>query len=175
MILYSQSGQSNPYVVQEPVAGERADRDTLYAMGTRLLTLVQNVLVGRGLSVPGRSVVYMAPIPADCEQVAVLYSGWNPTPGVEGPMTCESFRWMGEFSVIITRCTPALPGNTVKTATPSVEKMNKAADMASQDAEAMLEVLQHLGEFANPSVVVQSPMGGLQTVEFNVSIPAGAI
>lgn len=171
MIVYQQQGEANPYVVVETGGYD----ESLYGMASRLLELVKSTFLGRGNPLPERETVYMTPIPADCEQVAVLFSGWNPTPGMDGPMTCENFRWMGDFSIIVTRCTPAVAAKTTKTLTPETEKMSTAARMSSDDAEAFLEVLQGIGEFANPSVIVQSPMGGFQTVEFNVSIPAGGI
>ena len=172
MIIYGQPGVENPYVLPP---GGSSFGETLYDMGVRLLELVKATFTGEGIPLPGREVVYMSPIPADCEQVAVLFTGWNPWPAAEGPTTCENFRWFADFSVIVTRCTPAVAPPNSKTLIPSPEKMKEAALLSSRDAEAFLLVLQNMGEFMTPSVIVQAPQGGMQTVEFNVSLPAGAV
>lgn len=176
MILYERSGDQNPYVVTEVAMQAGATGQTLYEMAYRLMNLVQANFAGAGIPLPERSVIYPSPIPADCEQVAVLFTGWTPYPQSDGPQVCEGFRWMGDFSVIVTRCTPALvPKTATKTLTPAAEKMHEAALMASQDAEVLLAVLHDLGEFASPSVTVQSPVGGLQTTEMDVQIPVGGV
>lgn len=150
--------------------------DTLSEMGEALLEIVRASAVTKGVTLPARQSVYMAPIPADCEQAAVLFSGWNPTPAPDGPTVCAEFRWMAGYSVIITRCTPAvLRGPKGKQVVP-MEMMTEAARIASADAEIMLEVVRRLGEIGpDVSVVAQPPSGGLQTVELNIQLlPAGS-
>jgi hypothetical protein len=132
--------------------------------------------VAKGVPLPGRQSVYMAPIPADCEQVAVLFTGWNLTPPPEGPVVCLPGRWMGSYSAIITRCTPAMPQQTrgrAATTAPEPAKMTEAARMASRDAEVFLETLTRLDEIgAEVSIVTNPPSGGFQTVELNVQLLA---
>lgn len=150
--------------------------DTLFGMGSRLLELIKSTFTAAGLTLPDRQLVYMSPIPADCEQVAVLTSGWDVYPGGEGPQQCITFRWMANFSIIVTRCTPAMPtSRSGKVTIPSVEKMESAMETASKDAEALLQVVVALEEVSAPSIIVQSPSGGFQTVELNVQIPAGRV
>lgn len=142
--------------------------DTLSGMGEALLDLVGQAAVARGVALPARQTVYMAPIPADCEQVAVLFSGWNPTPGLEGPTDCRTFRWLAGYSVIITRCTPAVQRGKGLVAP---EAMTEAARIASADSEVLLEVVNRLDEVGpDLSVVANPPHGGFQTVELNVQL-----
>ena len=153
---------------------------TLSDMAERLLDVLRAAAVARGVLLPGRQAVYMAPIPADCEQAAVLFTGWNPTPQPDGPTVCMPWRWMAPMSVIITRCTPAMPIATrgkATTAAPPAEKMTAAARIASADSEVMLEVLNRLDEIgADVSVVANPPSGGFQTVELNVQLlPTGSL
>jgi hypothetical protein len=153
---------------------------TLSEMGERLLDIVRAAAVSRGTALPGRQSVYMAPIPADCEQVAVLFTGWNPTPPPDGPTVCKPWRWLAPYSVIITRCTPAVPkvargkGTTVA---PAPEKMIEAARLSSEDAEVLLEVVNRLDEIGGDvSIVANAPSGGFQTVELNVQLlPTGSL
>jgi len=169
MAVYTRDGDINPYV-------ETTGVQTLYSMADRLLELVKSNFLAAAVSLPEREVIYMSPIPADCEQVAVLFSGWNPYPMSDGPQVCAGYRWLADFSVIVTRCTPAIaPKTATKNLTPAAEKMHEAAQMASRDSEILLSVLQDLSEFANPAVLVQSPVGGLQTTELDVQIPIGGI
>ncbi|MGV1079720.1 MAG: hypothetical protein ACOYD1_07690 [Candidatus Nanopelagicales bacterium] len=170
-MVYQQAGVTNPYLCCEIGGGSDS---TLYGMATHLLGLVESVYQSEGVGLPERRVLYMSPIPADCEQVAVLFTGWSPYPTFDGPVSCQRYRWMGDFSVIVTRCTPAMAKGT-KNLTPPAEKMSDAALLASTDAEMMLKVLEHIEEFATPQVIVQSPTGGLQTTELNVQIPAGSL
>ena len=163
--MYSMTG-----VVTPPLEGQ-----TLYDMGRRLLELTVDIMHGAGAIVPERQLVYMAPIPADCEQVAVLFSGWTPYPQQEGPSSCSSYQRLAGFSVIITRKSPAVQTSGSKSLTPTPDKMLAAAELASNDAEMLLQVLQAVPTVSNPSVTTQSPYGGLQTVELNLDIPAGAL
>lgn len=168
--MYAMQGRSNPYVGVPTVQLESTL--TLYAMAESLLALVKQCFINAGINLPDREVIYPAPIPADCEQVAVLYNGWSEFPASEGATRSENFRWAGGFSVIVTRKTPALAPPSSKNPTPTPDAMKAAALVASQDAEVMLAVVRALDEFSEVSVIVQSPAGGLQTVELNVTIPA---
>lgn len=164
--------------VPDPDVDEAAqDRPpaTLADMGEMLLDLMRAAAVATGTTLPGRQSVYMAPIPADCEQVAVLFTGWNPTPPPEGPTICKPWRWMASYSVIVTRCTPAIPPKGKPY--PDTDRMIEAARLASADAEVCLEVLRRLDEIGGDvSVVTNAPSGGFQTVELNVQLlPTGSL
>lgn len=166
--------------VSDPDRDEAAvDRTppSLSDMGETLLEIVRASAVAKGVTLPARQSVYMAPIPADCEQVAVLFTTWTPTPPPEGTMVCRNFRWMAPMSVIITRCTPAVPTGSRKTAAPTPAKMIEAARLASRDAEVFLEVLNRLDEIGGDvSVTTNAPSGGYQTVELNVQLlPSGSL
>jgi hypothetical protein len=148
------------------------DPRTLVLMGQELMTRLISCFVSQGVVAPDRQIVYMMPIPADCEQVAVLFSGWNPLPPWDTLTHCDSFRWVASYSIGITRCTPALPTKAGKVA-PTPDQMLQAAQIASQDAEVLLCLVASLGEIGSElSVVTAAPSGGFQTVEVNLSIPA---
>jgi hypothetical protein len=155
--------------------------ETLEEMGKRLIQRVAEAAVGKGIDLPSRQAFYMAPIPADCEQVAALFTGWNPWPIQDGPTICQPWRWLANFSVLITRCTPAVPGkahrvtganSSIKTV--SVAQLEAAAKLASDDAEVLLAVVNSLVEIgADTSIVTNAPSGGYQTVELNVPLISG--
>jgi hypothetical protein len=149
--------------------------DTLYGMAEALLARMEVCFLGRGLTLPSRKIIYMSPIVQDCEQAAVVFSGWTPTPVWDGTIMCDAFRWLANFSCLVTRCTPALPGKNGTT--PAVAKMNDAARLSSADAEAMLCVVATLGELGPElQVITHAPQGGLQTVELLLNLPAaGAV
>jgi hypothetical protein len=150
---------------------------SLSDIGEAMLDLVRSAALAKGVQLPARQSAYMAPIPADCEQVAVLMTGWNPTPAPEGPTVCMPFRWLAGCSVIITRCTPAIPGKGGALKTVPMEKMTEALRLASADAEVLLEVVNRLDEIGSDlSVVINPPSGGLQTTELNVQLlPTGSL
>jgi len=148
--------------------------ETLDAMGHALLEIVEQAAVARGVQLPARRVVYPAPIPADCEQVAVLFTEWSPTPGQDGPTICQPWRWIAPFSVAITRCTPAAPKMNKPLSSVTVEAMMAAAKLASDDAEVFLEAMTRLSEVGSDvSIVTNAPQGGMQTVEWNVPLISG--
>ena len=168
----------DPFALEQglsaPISGaatRQAPDVTLASLGEGLLEIVRAAAVSRGVALPARQSVYMAPIPADCEQVAVLFTGWNPEPAPDGgTIVCDSFRWSAGYSVIITRCTPATVNPRSK-APPSTDQMIAAARLASDDAEVCLEVVSRLTEIgANLSIVTNAPSGNLQTVELNVQL-----
>lgn len=143
--------------------------DTLSEMGEVLLDMLRSAAVTKGVTLPGRQVVYMSQIPADCEQAAVVFSGWSPYPVPEGPTICLPFRWQAGFSVILTRCTPAIPpkGKTY----PSAEKMLEAAKLASADSEVLLELVNRLDEIGSDvGIVAQAPQGGFQSTELTITL-----
>jgi len=149
--------------------------DTLYGMAEALLARMEVCFLGRGLTLPERKIIYMSPIVQDCEQAAVVFSGWVPTPVWDGTIMCDAFRWLANFSCLVTRCTPAVP--TKNGGTPSVAKQREAAQISSADAEAMLCVVSTVGEIGPElQVITHAPQGGLQTVELILNLPAaGAV
>jgi hypothetical protein len=143
---------------------------TLYETALVLLADVVSCLQQQGLSPPGRQVVYMGTIPADCEQVAVVFGGYIPEPAFDGMTFCSNYRWAGTFSVIITRCTPALPGKNG--VAPSAALMNAAAEIASKDAEALVCLVDTVGEHGGDVAInTAAPSGGMQTVSVDIRLP----
>jgi hypothetical protein len=155
-----------------PVLEPLPDTNTLYLMGQRLLDLVLGCFASQGVSAPARHVIFMSPIPADCEQIAVLFTGWTPMPPMVGMEIRSPSRWVADVSVIITRCTPAISGRSGKVP-PTPEQMNEAALIASTDAEVLLCAVSGLHEVGpNLGVLTGPPMGGMQTVELSLQLPA---
>jgi hypothetical protein len=144
---------------------------TLLSMADALLSMVEQVAAGRGTALPERRVVYMAPIPADCPQVAILVGGWSPEPQWQGLAVCAPARWVAQLGVIITRLTPAKPSASGDL--PKASDLRVAAAMASEDAELLLEVVGGLDEIAG-DVLIATPAaeGGLQSVTLQVRTPA---
>jgi hypothetical protein len=165
-IVYQRRG-GGPRIV-EPLPDPR----TLVLMAQDLMARLQSCFMTQGVVPPTRQVVYMSPIPADCEQVAVLFAGWSPLPPWDTLTNCDSFRWVANFSVIITRCTPAIGTKSGKVA-PTPDVMLQAAQIASQDAEVLLCLVSTIGEIgADLNVNTPAPQGGMQTVELTVQVPA---
>jgi hypothetical protein len=163
--------------------------ETLDEMAHALLEVIRGAAVAKGVTLPSRQGIYMAPIPADCEQCIVLFTGWNITPATgdaSGTTVCRDWRWLAPMSAIITRCTPAIPppaaGRAAKlterapgplnTVAPS--QLEAAARIASDDSEVFLEVINRLGEIGSDvSLVANPPSGAYQTVELNLSLVSG--
>ena len=143
---------------------------TLYEMATIVLERTVQAFAERGVVLPDRQLVYIAPLPVDCEQLAVLISGWVPDPPPIGLTHCQDFRWCGNFDIVVSRTSPAIPkGNKA----PTVEQMNRASQIAAEDAECILAVVRGLDEIGPEfSFVVGAPQGGYQTVVASVQIPA---
>lgn len=160
----------DPFVAEEAVnaALPTTEPDTLAEMGEVLLDICRSAAVAKGVPLPARQVVYMTQIPADCEQVAAIFSGWTPFPIPEGPTICLPFRWQAGFSVLITRCTPAVQ-KTKNPPTP--EKMLEAAKIASADSEVLLELVNRLNEIGSDvGITAMAPSGGFQTTELTVTL-----
>lgn len=148
------------------------DLRTLVLMGQDIMALVNQCFTSQGVIAPARQIVYLAPIPADCEQVAVLFSGWTPMPPWDGLTHCDNYRWVANFTVSITRCTPAIGAKNGKVA-PTPDQMLQAAQIASADAEILLCVVASVDEVGPEiSVLTPAPQGGMQTVELTIQVPA---
>lgn len=143
---------------------------TLYDMASGLLELTKQALVEAGLPVPARQVIYTGQIPADCEQLAVVFGGWGPTPPADGMVVCQSYRWAADFTVLITR--KCVPGITATKTIPSAADMSATAKRSSDDAEALLDVVSMVGEHGGDvAVSTAAPAGGLQSVILEINLP----
>lgn len=167
-LIYSRKGLTPDYTS----AAEPLSEISLYGMAQTLLERTRQASFERGITLPERQIIYMSPIPADCDQVAVLMSGWVPTPTWEGTTQCQNFRWVGQFSITITRSTPAMPSNRGKAA-PTSDAMNRAAKIASDDAEVLLTVVRGLSEIGQDfALETAPPEGGLQSTVMVLQLPA---
>jgi hypothetical protein len=121
--------------------------------------------------IPARQIIYMTPIPPDCEQVAVLFDGWQAYPPDAGMQVCSTFRWTARLMVMITRKSCAVP--TQEGRLPAPELMTRAAEVSAIDAELMLGVVAALDEL-DATVTVETPSvdGGLQSVVLSLVVPA---
>jgi hypothetical protein len=143
---------------------------TLYDIAGALMDITKQALTENGLPIPNRQVIYVGSIPADCEQLAVVFDSWNPAPAQEGMVVCQTYRWGAAFTILITRkCAPVLTsGKTI----PSAADMGGAAKVASDDAEALLDVVANVGEHdGSVSVTLGPPSGGLQSSILEITVP----
>lgn len=148
---------------------------TLYEVADALLDLTVATFADSGLSLPSRQVVYLSPIPADCEQVAVLLSDYSADPPQDGMVNCIQYQWVGNFTVLVTRCTPAVSVQKGKSVGPPSEtEMRAAAEAGSKDAEALLQVVQAVGLHGGEvSIMCEPPAGGLQSTVLTLRVPVG--
>lgn len=168
MTVYSQIGQTPDYALLAgpPVAA------TLMTMARQILTALEGVARSAAVDLPERRVIYMTPMPADCAQVGVLFSGWEMENNDGGMINCQTARWLGRFTVLITRNSPAIPSGTQPPTPPTAAQMIAAADMAAGDAELMISLLQSFAEIAGAAIQTPSVEGGLQSVVLTVLLPA---
>lgn len=159
---------SNPDYTQAPVQPRVA---TLMSMSQEILLRLRNLAAGAGISLPDRQLVHMSTVPVDCEQVVVAFGGWVGDPAAAGMTVCLNFRWCAQVGIAICRCTPATPSRTASA--PPVDKMNAAAQIASDDAELLIELAMSFGEVgADLTLSTPEPEGGFQTVLLTVTLPA---
>lgn len=170
MTVYSQIGQQ-PLVEDVSPYGPKVV--TLVSMAREILAALEQVALSAGVDLPDRRVVYMTPLPADCAQAGVLFSGWQLENTNDDMVVCQNERWLGRFSVLITRNSPAIPADEQNPKPPSTAKMLQAAMIASQDAELLISLLSGLGEVSG-SATIETPAteGGLQSVLLSVLLPA---
>ncbi len=165
MTVYS-LGPSNPDLTQDgtPMVGG------LYEMAQELLSRIVDSAARLGTALPERRFVYASPVPADCPQVCVLMIGWTPTVVWDNFISCQTFKWAGQFSLVITRKCPALPGREGQA--PPAASMNASGRISSDDADILVGVVQGLGEIGpEMTLLVGAPEGGLQSVELTVTLP----
>lgn len=143
--------------------------ETLYGMGQLLLTRVLGCFTQQGITPPDKQLVYLSPIPADCDQVAVLFSGTTPMPPLFGLVMCAPFRWAGQFSIIIVRKSCAVPNKRGEP--PTAELMSQAARVASDDAEVLLALAGTFTEAGGLDLLVHPVTGGYQAVVLDVTLP----
>jgi hypothetical protein len=168
MTVYSQIGQNPDYsmISSPPVLA------TLMTMAQQILVQLAGVARSAGAELPTRQIVYMTPMPADCAQVGVLFSGWEMENNSGDMITCQTARWVGRFTILITRNSPAIPPQTSPPTPPTAEQMTKAAQIASDDAELLISLLQTFTEMASATIDTPSTEGGLQSVVATVLLPA---
>ena len=140
-----------------------------YRMAQVVMDQAVASLQALGLEVPERRVIYMGQIPADCVQLAVVFGAWTPTPEQDGMTICLNYRWQLDFTVLLTR-QAAMP--TRRGQTPSVVDMTESAAEASNDADALLDLVQNIGEHAGASIAADSPQGGLRSTVLEISLPS---
>jgi hypothetical protein len=143
---------------------------TLMTMARTLLDITESCALALGVALPERRVTYMAPMPADCPQVAVLIGGWQLEPPAEGLFTCDRGRWVAQLGVVITRKTPAVPSAAGDLPKPS--QLEQAAQIASDDAEVLLQVVASMAELADVLVETPAAEGGLQSATLAFRAPA---
>lgn len=144
---------------------------TLMTMSQEIMARLRNVAAEDGCTLPSRQFTYMTSVPPDCEQVAVMFGGWVIDPPAEGMTICMNYRWCAQFGVAIVRCTPAMP--TRAGVAPAVEKMDAAAQIASDDAELLIHLAGTFGEVgADLGLSTPEPEGGYQAVLLTVTLPA---
>jgi hypothetical protein len=165
-IVYSRGGTPDNTLFSAP-----QPEITLYDMAEILMNRIRQAFAQRGIVLPTRQIIYLSPIPVDCEQLGVLISGWVPLPSWEGLTGCQLIKWCGAFTIVVSRASPAMPKGT--RSAPSAESMNAAARMGSEDAEALLTVVNGLGE-VGPEFALElgAPEGGFQTVACTIQVPA---
>lgn len=142
---------------------------SLFGMAKEILAVAEQSLLQLGLPLPARRFVYPSPVAVDCEQLAVVFSGWSVQPPLTESTSCSAFRWFGMFGVGISRPTPALQGSR---SAPTVDAMEAAALLSSNDAEALLLVAAGFVELADISLQTPAPEGGYQTTSLSVMVPA---
>jgi hypothetical protein len=139
-------------------------------MANDLLERTRACFAEQGVVLPSRQVIYLSPLPVDCEQVAVLISGWVPLPPWEGLIACQATRWCGQFSVVVSRATPAVSRGS---RAPAEDAMRESARIASDDAEALLCMVNGVEELGPDfQLELGAPQGGFQTVICGMQIPA---
>lgn len=159
-VVYSRNGPAvAPYTAS-----------TLFDMAQILLQRTITCMVNRGVTVPDRQIIYPSPVPADCEQLAVLLLGWAPLPPWSGLQNCQQWRWVGMFAVAITRGSPAIPRSGGKA--PTADSMTASARIASDDAEVLLDLVRGIDE-VNQDLTLETgaAVGAYQTTILHVQVP----
>lgn len=144
---------------------------TLIGVARELLARLQGCAAQLGVILPERQLVYMAPVPVDCPQVVVAVSGYQPLPLWEDLMVCTAFRWCGQFHIVISRKTCAIPTREGMGA-PTVASMEQALQESSDDAEVLALLVSSLREIG-PELTLSTPApeGGYQSVVLQVLVP----
>lgn len=164
MTVYSMGAQSQGAYAPQVLS--------LYGMAEEILRKLNAAAAQMQVTLPTRQLIYMAPTPVDCPQVSVMMGGWAPAALWEGFVSCQTFKWAGIFSIVITRKTPAVPkgiGNKV----PEPALMREAAMISSADADVLVALVQSFEEIGpEMTLATGAPEGGLQSVELNVQLTA---
>jgi len=145
--------------------------DGAYAMASEILARMNTIALRRQVTLPERQVIYPASIPTDCEQVAIMFTGWQPTVTVENyGGGCIRFKWAANFAITIIRCSPAVMDKRNKLPGPAA--MNASGLIASNDSDILVDLTNTFAEIGPEfSLVAAAPEGGFQGVQLTVSIP----
>lgn len=149
----------------------QAAADGAYVMADEILTRMNTIARQRGITLPDRQIIYPAAIPEDCEQVAIMLTGWQPTVvGDDYGGGCLRFKWAANFSITIIRCSPAIMDKRGKM--PTAEAMNESGLIASNDSDILVDLVNSFTEFGPEfALVAAAPEGGFQGVQLTVSLP----
>ncbi len=145
--------------------------DGAYVMAEEILVRMNNIARMRDITLPSRQVIYPASIPTDCEQVAIMLTGWSPTVvGEDYGGGCLRFKWAANFAITIIRCSPAVMDKRNKM--PSAQEMNRSGLIASNDSDILVDLVNTFSEFGPEfSLIAAAPEGGFQGVQLTVSLP----
>lgn len=146
---------------------------TAFSMAQTLLQLLNASAASLGVVLPERQFVYPSPVPADCEQAAVLVENWSPNPplGDQLDQCWATSYWVVKFGVIISRLTCAVPvGKTAPR--PTAASMTEAMRIASDDAEVFRDLISRLPERGQLDINFHAPAGMIQTTELLLTLRA---
>lgn len=140
--------------------------DGAYAMGEEILRRINKIAAALGVTVPDRQVICSGGAAVECEQVAVMLTGWVPM-GQELAVPCQRL-WGANVSVVIIRNAPAIPTQSGRRA-PTADAINTGGVLASNDADILVELADTLDVVGDGLLVtIGAPEGGFQTTELAV-------
>jgi hypothetical protein len=144
--------------------------DEAISLALDALNRVRGAAAQLGVVLPDRQVPYFLPVPTDCDQVAVAIEAWAPSPPPEdGALSnCNSFVWTLRMVVSITRETCAVMDDHGDP--PTVELMEEALRIASDDAEVMKLVVAGYDQIGQGEIRMGAPAGKYQHVEMDLTV-----
>lgn len=140
--------------------------DGAYAMGEEILRRINKIAAGVGVTVPDRQVICSGGAAVECEQIAVMLTGWTPM-GNEVSAVCQRI-WGANITVVIIRKAPAMPDQGGRRAA-SPAAVNDGGALASNDADILVALADTLDVVGDGLLVtIQAPEGGYQATELAV-------
>jgi len=140
-----------------------------YDIAEELLRRTNKLAADLGVVLPSRQVICAGGAVYDCEQVAVMLTGWTPMDqeGLGNP--CNRL-WAAGFVIGIVRKAPAAPGDGGRKA-PTAEAVSQGGAMASDDSEVLLALASTLDVVGDGlDLTVGIPEGGVQATLLTVSV-----